>query len=162
MNVARGMPGSAQGARDRYQDLTQQDRDDIEAVRHPHSGMAVRWVNFAHQLERQGNLTEPQRGLLRRLAEGARANARTWHNSDGGASWSEHRRDGRRPRRQPEPPPYRSWRQVLGVNGEADMASVKAAFRKLVLQHHPDRGGDPARMRELSDAYSKARRELGG
>ncbi|MEB3104200.1 MAG: J domain-containing protein [Cyanobacteriota bacterium] len=47
------------------------------------------------------------------------------------------------------PDPY----QVLGVSPTASAAELKAAFRALVKQHHPDAGGDPQRILELNAAW---------
>jgi molecular chaperone DnaJ len=47
--------------------------------------------------------------------------------------------------------------QVLGVARAAGAAEIKAAFRKLAVQHHPDRNPDdpeaPARFKEINNAY---------
>ncbi len=56
---------------------------------------------------------------------------------------------------------------VLGVDAGASLATVKAAWRKLARQHHPDlTGDDPAasrvatrQMAEINDAYESLRRE---
>ena len=47
---------------------------------------------------------------------------------------------------------------VLGVSPSAPEESIHARFRELALQHHPDRGGDPARMRRILGAYETIRR----
>lgn len=47
-----------------------------------------------------------------------------------------------------------NYYDVLGVPPEADAAEIRAAYRSLALQHHPDRGGDPAHMQELNAAYA--------
>ena len=36
-----------------------------------------------------------------------------------------------------------SYYQALGLAKTASDKEIKSAFRKLALQHHPDRGGDP-------------------
>lgn len=36
--------------------------------------------------------------------------------------------------------------EVLGVKKDATEAEIKKTFRKLALQHHPDRGGDPEKV----------------
>lgn len=43
---------------------------------------------------------------------------------------------------------------TLGLPPEADPKTVKTRWRKLSLDHHPDRGGDPARFQELSAAWA--------
>ena len=49
-------------------------------------------------------------------------------------------------------------RRVLGVEGCADDAVVRRAFRAAVKRHHPDRpGGDEARLRQVIEAYRALR-----
>jgi len=43
--------------------------------------------------------------------------------------------------------------QTLGVNKDASPEDIKRAFRKLAMQHHPDRGGDETRFKEIQAAY---------
>jgi len=43
---------------------------------------------------------------------------------------------------------------TLGVNQNASQDEIKAAFRKLAGQHHPDRGGDQAKFKEINEAYN--------
>jgi DnaJ family protein A protein 2 len=54
--------------------------------------------------------------------------------------------------------------ELLGVEKTAPEGDIKKAFRKLALTHHPDRGGDPEKFKELSKAYevlsTPAKREL--
>jgi molecular chaperone DnaJ len=51
----------------------------------------------------------------------------------------------------------RDYYEILGVGRRATPVEIKAAYRKLALQHHPDRNpGDAAaeaRFKELSEAY---------
>ncbi len=48
----------------------------------------------------------------------------------------------------------RRARAVLGVRGQPDEATLRAAFRKAVKASHPDRpGGDAAKLREVVEAY---------
>ena len=42
---------------------------------------------------------------------------------------------------------------ILGVLKSATWDEIKKAYRKLVMQHHPDRGGDPAAFRKVQGAY---------
>jgi molecular chaperone DnaJ len=53
------------------------------------------------------------------------------------------------PRSQLTRDPY----QVLGVASSATAAELKAAYRALVKQHHPDAGGDEHRILELNAAW---------
>jgi len=53
------------------------------------------------------------------------------------------------PRSQSSRDPY----QVLGVASSASAAELKAAYRALVKQHHPDAGGDEHRILELNAAW---------
>ena len=41
----------------------------------------------------------------------------------------------------------------LGVTAQATQAELKAAYRRLVKQHHPDAGGDPERILALNAAW---------
>lgn len=47
----------------------------------------------------------------------------------------------------------RNYYDILGVENSADAETIKRAFRKLALQHHPDRGGDESKFKEASEAY---------
>eukprot|EP00388_Colpodella_angusta_P016011 GDKJ01039690.1.p1 GENE.GDKJ01039690.1~~GDKJ01039690.1.p1 ORF type:complete len:438 (-),score=122.02 GDKJ01039690.1:742-2055(-) len=42
---------------------------------------------------------------------------------------------------------------LLGVPKDADTATIKKAFRKQALEHHPDRGGDGEKFKEISKAH---------
>jgi len=42
---------------------------------------------------------------------------------------------------------------TLGVSKTANPSEIKKAYRKLALQHHPDKGGDEAKFKEISSAY---------
>ncbi|MEO8685531.1 MAG: DnaJ domain-containing protein, partial [Devosia sp.] len=51
----------------------------------------------------------------------------------------------------------RDFYEVLGVAKDADDAALKSAYRKLAMQHHPDRNHGnteaEAKFKELSEAY---------
>lgn len=46
---------------------------------------------------------------------------------------------------------------LLGVDNAADFALIRKSYRKLATQHHPDKGGDPARFMEIREAYELLR-----
>ena len=47
-----------------------------------------------------------------------------------------------------------TYYDVLGVKRTASQDEIKAAFHKLAAQHHPDRGGDEEKFKEISEAYN--------
>ncbi|MDO8425146.1 MAG: molecular chaperone DnaJ [bacterium] len=47
----------------------------------------------------------------------------------------------------------KDYYNTLGVAKSASADEVKRAFRKLAQQHHPDKGGDPEKFKEISEAY---------
>lgn len=49
---------------------------------------------------------------------------------------------GGRPRGQKKEADTKKFYDLLGVEKNATTDQIKKAFRKLALQHHPDRGGD--------------------
>ena len=44
--------------------------------------------------------------------------------------------------------------EVLGVNKNADTATIKEAYRTLARKHPPDRGGDVNKFKQATEAYS--------
>mgnify|MGYP003654933351 CR=1 FL=1 len=44
--------------------------------------------------------------------------------------------------------------EILGVPQDADQQAIKKAYRKLAAQHHPDRGGDAEKFKQVAEAYS--------
>ena len=55
-----------------------------------------------------------------------------------------------------------TWRTVLGLGPLADLQMTEDAFRRLSMQHHPDRGGSHERMAALNAAIAEARKYFGG
>jgi len=58
----------------------------------------------------------------------------------------------------------KNYYETLGVDKKATQDDIKKAFRKLAQKHHPDKGGDEAKFKEITEAYStlsddKKRRE---
>ena len=47
----------------------------------------------------------------------------------------------------------RDYYEVLGVAKEASPDEIKKAYRRLAIEHHPDRGGAEAQFKELNEAY---------
>ena len=48
----------------------------------------------------------------------------------------------------------RDYYEVLGVGKTASADEIKKAFRRLAVQHHPDKeGGDETRFKEINEAY---------
>jgi hypothetical protein len=44
-------------------------------------------------------------------------------------------------------------RTTLGLERNASREQIKAAYRRLAMRHHPDRGGDPDTFRRVKEAY---------
>ena len=42
----------------------------------------------------------------------------------------------------------------LGVSRNASQEELKKAYKKASMQHHPDRGGDESKFKEINEAYS--------
>jgi molecular chaperone DnaJ len=47
----------------------------------------------------------------------------------------------------------RDYYEVLGVGKSASADEIKKAFRKAAVQHHPDRGGNEEKFKEVNEAY---------
>ena len=47
----------------------------------------------------------------------------------------------------------RDYYEVLGVSKGASADEIKKAFRRAAIEHHPDRGGDEAKFKEINEAY---------
>lgn len=43
--------------------------------------------------------------------------------------------------------------ETLGISKTASADEIKTAFRRLAIEHHPDRGGDEAKFKEINEAY---------
>src|SRR3972149_7842000 len=47
----------------------------------------------------------------------------------------------------------RGYYEVVGVGKSPSPDELKKAYRRLAVQHHPDRGGDEAAFKEVNEAY---------
>lgn len=47
-----------------------------------------------------------------------------------------------------------TYYDILGVKRDATQDDIKKAFRKLAAKYHPDAGGDEAKFKEVSEAYT--------
>ena len=43
--------------------------------------------------------------------------------------------------------------KTLGVPRTASAEEIKKAYRKLAMEHHPDKGGDVSKFQEITNAY---------
>lgn len=48
----------------------------------------------------------------------------------------------------------KNYYETLGVEKKATQDDIKKAFRKLAQKYHPDKGGDEAKFKEITEAYS--------
>lgn len=46
-----------------------------------------------------------------------------------------------------------NYYSTLGLNQNASQDEIKAAYRKMAMKHHPDRGGDEKKFKEIEEAY---------
>lgn len=62
----------------------------------------------------------------------------------------------------PNPDTPEDWRDVLGCHGVDDIEEIKARWRRLAQQQHPDRhSGDADQFVRINAAYERARQALG-
>src|SRR3989344_2935665 len=48
----------------------------------------------------------------------------------------------------------KDYYEILGVSKDSSKDEIKKTYKKLALQHHPDRGGDAEKFKEISEAYA--------
>lgn len=46
-----------------------------------------------------------------------------------------------------------TYYETLGLQSNCSQADIKKAYRALAMQHHPDRGGDEKKFKEIEEAY---------
>lgn len=47
----------------------------------------------------------------------------------------------------------KDYYQILGISKNASQEEIKNAYRKLAHKHHPDKGGDERKFKEINEAY---------
>lgn len=47
----------------------------------------------------------------------------------------------------------RDYYEILGVKKDASADEIKKAFRRAAIEHHPDRGGEEEKFKEINEAY---------
>lgn len=47
----------------------------------------------------------------------------------------------------------KDYYEILGVSRKASQQEIKDAFRKKALEHHPDKGGDAEKFKQVNEAY---------
>lgn len=46
-----------------------------------------------------------------------------------------------------------NYYETLGLSKDASADDIKRAYRKLAMEHHPDKGGDDKKFKEIAEAY---------
>lgn len=46
-----------------------------------------------------------------------------------------------------------NYYNILGLNENASQDEIKKTYRKLAMEHHPDKGGDEEKFKKISEAY---------
>lgn len=69
---------------------------------------------------------------------------------DMGGDPFEEMRGGRKPK---GPIDNKKYYELLGVDKDATFDQIKKAYRKLAIKMHPDKGGDPEKFKEITQAY---------
>lgn len=46
-----------------------------------------------------------------------------------------------------------NYYDILGVDKSSSKDDIKKAYRKLAMKNHPDKGGDPEKFKQISEAY---------
>lgn len=57
------------------------------------------------------------------------------------------------------PPRGREWWDVLECRQDSKLDVIEANYKRLSMDHHPDKGGDAGKMSEINQAMAKARKE---
>jgi hypothetical protein len=60
----------------------------------------------------------------------------------------------------PPPAQGKRWHDVLGVASTASRVEIEAAYRRLAVERHPDKGGSDAAMAELNAARASGLKQV--
>lgn len=58
------------------------------------------------------------------------------------------------------PPAHDDWRSVLNVDQSINFDGVKLAYKRMMAQHHPDKGGDAEFASKINKAFEDAKLEM--
>jgi molecular chaperone DnaJ len=47
----------------------------------------------------------------------------------------------------------KNYYEILGIKENSSQEEIKKVYRKLAIQHHPDKGGDESMFKEINEAY---------
>jgi len=47
-----------------------------------------------------------------------------------------------------------NYYEILGVNENSTQDEIKKSYRKLAVEHHPDKGGDEEKFKQIAEAYN--------
>lgn len=61
----------------------------------------------------------------------------------------------------PPPSAARPWYDVLECKADSSRDVIDANFKRLIKDHHPDRGGSSKKSAEINAAYTQAKKERG-
>ena len=122
--------------------------------------------NLMEEKRRKQKLAEEQRRRRQRQEEEERRRQQQAQEARRRHMFEEWQRQQRRAREEQQ------WRQrrqqrsaqpvvdhysILGVARNADANTIKSAYRRLALQHHPDKRGDPEMFRKVQEAWEELR-----
>ena len=140
--------------------------DVYPTLSHALSAAEAQWLDGA-QRDRSSVIDVPPehrraaRDQQRQHQQGAQQTnyERTYGDPYQGRRGRQHHQEAPQPRRAPPQQPYRfQWAVILELpgNGPWTAADVKAQYRKLAMQYHPDRGGNAAKMAAINAAHEQA------
>jgi hypothetical protein len=90
------------------------------------------------------------------------AGSRRWSGWSGGDREDGSRDGSAAARDHDDRPTVEAAYEVLGLEPEADLDTVREAYRERAKETHPDLGGDPEAFIRVREAYERLREHLGG